>query len=105
MEKKKGSFEYPVGMLAAGKRRVMTDSILQEMDVRIEERPHKTMFGSTDRKTYTVEVVMVYLDEKTSFFCEVSPWLSDQSGYIDSIKEKAMHKFAEEIYSKLYEKN
>ena len=81
-------------------RRALTKFAIETMDCRTVERPIKTFLGSTDRKSYTVETILVWRDERMSTLTEIPPWMEDVSRVISTAEEMAKNKFAAELYRK-----
>lgn len=81
-------------------REALTKYAMETMDCRTIERPIHTIFGSTDRKSYTVETILKWRDEQMRTLTEISPWFENVPESISKIEEKAKYKFASELYEK-----
>jgi hypothetical protein len=78
--------------------KLLTQGVLEMISCSVKELPRKSMFGSTDRKSYTVEINLTFGQHHRVVYLEIDAWETTPSEVIESAKEEAKHKFANELY-------
>lgn len=89
--------------LYESKRSMAIKGILSSIEVvSVKELPRTQMFGSTDRKGYTVQITLSCLGEVCHCFFDIQPWTDNAERVVEFGKERAKEKFANEIYDALF---
>jgi len=81
-------------------KRYVMSGIVSEIQVSSSELPIKTVFGSTDRKTYTVKTTLSYMGEELHCLTDIPPWQLNPEYVVQKAEEKLKNEFAKLIYEK-----
>jgi hypothetical protein len=85
------------------KRSFIIEGLIKRITINTTEKPIHTRLGSTDRKGYTLQITMQYLDEHSKAFVDVQPYEEMNTEIVKRMEEEAKYKFANELYKKLYQ--
>ena len=78
--------------------KLLTEGVLRMITCHTKELPRTTMFGSTDRKSYTVEISLAFNDQQQTAYVEIDPWATNSHEIVADAEENAKHKFADWLY-------
>lgn len=82
------------------KRKYLVEGIINDINCSSVEEYKTFVFGSSDRKGYTVKTTCKWLSEQIDTFTEIQPFDGAIPEIIERVEKESKYKCAEMIYQK-----